>query len=407
MLTYLGLFRQRNFAFMTFADAISVLGDQIGWVALLWFAMVTTKHAGYMGLLGLAFGLPGVLLGAVVGNVFDRTSHKKVLVTANVLLGIVFVTIPLLYQVHALPMFVLFVLVLVAGCLTPFTTVGWMVVIPNLVKEGELGPANSIVETIWNGASLLGPLLGGLLIARFGATVAVFADGVSFWAAALCVFVVKESKQHFETRESEEPSQRSSFLHDTWDGVKTLYGLTSVWWITLGAVGFNLAYGQLEVSLPLFTHNELASSAVVLGSFWTTYFVGSLIGSAFSGLTLKGKRSGVIMAVMAMGWGLSFVPMLWVHSLWNTYISVALAGLLFGGYPPLARTTVQKLVPKEFMGRILGIRGSIIALGMPLGSFLGGAFGQWFPSSSVIGATGFVVVVLGLLLLSRRSFRTI
>ena len=407
MLTYIRLFRRRSFAYMTTADAVSVLGDQIGWVALLWFAMVTTKHAGYMGLLGLAFGLPGVLLGAVVGSVLDRVSHKKILVTANVLLGIVFMAIPLLYKVHALPMLVLFVLVLVAGCLTPFTSVGWMVVIPNLVTEDELGPANSIVETIWNGASLLGPLLGGLLIARFGATVAVFVDGVSFWLAALCVFVVREPQPHLETYESEEPNQRSSFIHDTWDGIKTLYGLKAVWWITLGAMGFNLAYGQLEVSLPLFTHNELAKSAVILGSFWTTYFVSSLVGSALSGLTPKDKRSGVVMAVMAIGWGLSFVPMLWVHSLWVTYISVALAGLLFGGYPPLARTAVQKLVPQKFIGRILGIRDSIIAWGMPVGSYLGGALGQWFPSSSIIGATGFVVAVIGLLLLSRRSFRTI
>ncbi|QRF23875.1 MFS transporter [Alicyclobacillus sp. TC] len=402
MLPYVRLFRQRNFAYMTIADAVSVLGDQIGWVALLWFAMVTTNHAGYLGLLGLAFGLPGVLLGAVVGNVLDGTSHKTVLVTANMLLAIVFMAIPLLYQVHALPMVVMFGLVLTAGCLTPFTSAGWMVVIPNLVKEDELGPANSIVETIWNGASLLGPLLAGLLIARFGATVSIFADGVSFLVAALCVFLVNEPKQH-----SEKPSQRISFFHDTWDGIKMLYGLKAVWWITLGAVGFLLAYGQLEVSLPLFTHNELASSAAILGSIWSTYFVGSLVGSAFSGLTSKGNRSGVIMAFMVIGWGLSFVPMLWFHSLWVTFICVALAGLLFGGYPPLARTVVQRLVPKEFLGRILGIRGSIIALGAPVGSYLGGTFGQWFPSSMVIGATGFVVVVIGLMLLSLRSFRTI
>ncbi|WP_238413491.1 MFS transporter [Alicyclobacillus sp. TC] len=369
MLTYLGLFRQRNFAFMTLADAISVLGDQIGWVALLWFAMVTTKHAGYMGLLGLAFGLPGVFLGAVVGNVLDRTSHKKVLVTANVLLGIVFMAIPLLYQVHALPMLVLFALVLVAGCLTPYTSVGWMVVIPNPVKEDDLGPANSIVETIWNGASLLGPLLGGLLIARFGATVAVFADGVSFWAAALCVFVVKGSKQHFESRESEEPSQRISFLHDTWEGVKTLYGLTPVLWITLGAVGFHLAYGQLEVSLPLFTHNELASSAVVLGSFWTTYFVGSL-----------------------------FMEHVYLHGFGRTSLR---------RLSTTSQNNRSEIGPQRVYGTNFGYSWFNYCFRHASWFFFGGAFGQWFPSSSVIGATGFAVVVLGLLLLSRRSFRTI
>lgn len=391
---------------MTIADAVSVLGDQIGWVALLWFVMVITKQPGDMGLLALAFGLPGVLLGAVVGNILDRISHKKVLVTANVLLGIVFMAIPLLYRFHALPMIVLLGLVLIAGCLTPFTSVGWMVIVPNLVKEEELGPANSVVETIWNGASMLGPLVGGLLIATFGATIAVLADGVSFCAAALCVWLIKKPEIHDATPD-EARSSLGSFFQETWDGLKKLYGLKAVWWITLGALLFLLAYGQLEVSLPLLTHNELARNAIVLGSFWTTYFIGSLVGSALSGLLPSGKRKGVIMALMVIGWGVSFVPMLWFHSLWLLYISLVLAGLLFGGYPPLARSAVQRMVPKEFMGRVLGIRGSIIALGAPVGSYLGGTFGKWFSASTLIGTTGLFVVIIGLLLLSRRSFRSI
>lgn len=400
MTIYLRLFRQRNFALMTVADAVSVLGDQIGWVALLWFAMVTSDHAATMGLLALTFGLPGVLLGPFVGNVLDRISHKKVLVTANLLLGFVFVTIPVLHQMHALPMIVLLALVLVAGCLTPFTNVGWMVLVPSLVAEDELGPANSIVETIWNSASMLGPLVSGVLIGSFGATIAVLVDGISFWVAALFVFMLKKTETH------EKPATQQSFFAETWTGVKILLELKPVLWITLGAVCFHFAYGQLEVSLPLLTHHELSRNAMVLGSFWTAYFVGSLIGAALSGLMPR-NRGGTTMALMAIGWGLSFLPLLWLQTLWITYMSLAIAGILFGGYPPLARTAVQRVVPKEFMGRILGIRGSVIALGMPLGAYLSGVFGHWFPASIVIGVTGVVVVTVGLFLLSLRNFRNI
>lgn len=279
-----------------------------------------------------------------------------------------------------------------------------MVIVPNVVSEDVLGTANSIVETIWNGASLLGPLFGGVLISNFGATVAIFIDGLSFWCAALCVFFVKETQTFIETSTSKErPSCR--FFKEVWEGLKLLFQLKAVWWITLGALFFNLAYGQLEVSLPLFTHKELKSNAFILGTFWTIYFIGSLIGAFVSGFLSKENKSGIYMGLMAIGWGMSFIPIIWWHSLLIMYVSMILSGLLFGGYPPLARTTVQRLVPKAFQGRIFGIRGSIIALGMPIGSYLSGTLGQWMLPSSVIGLMGVVVIFMGLLLISMRSFR--
>jgi MFS family permease len=281
-----------------------------------------------------------------------------------------------------------------------------MVIVPNLVSESELGAANSIVEAIWNGASLLGPLLGGFFISKFGASMAIFCDGISFWVAALCIFFIKETyifKEVVASRDA--PSQR--FFKEAWDGFKMLLRLKAVWWITLCALFFTLAFGQLEVSLPLYTHNELSKSAFVLGTFWTTYFIFSLIGSIISGLISKGRKSGILMGMMTIGWGMSFIPMFWWHSLLITYVSMLLSGLLFGGYPPLSRTTVQRLVPKEFQGRIFGIRGSLIAIGPPIGSYLSGLLGQWMSPSSVIGFMGFLIMCIGLFLFSHRHFREI
>ncbi len=406
--SYLMLFKNRDFRFLTIADAVSVLGDQIGWVALLWFATVTTKNPETVGLMGLAYGLPGVLLGAAVGGIIDRISHKKILFAANVLLGTVFLVIPFLYSLHELSRLTLLLMVLVAGCLTPFTSIGWMVIVPSLVSEEELGPANSVIETIWHGASLLGPILGGILITQFGSPTAVLADGVSFWIAAVCVLLLKKPATSESINPSfPQPSHKKGFWHDTWDGFKILYRLKPVWWITIGALIFNLAYGQLEVSLPLFTHYELASSAFVLGTFWTTYFLASLVGSAISGLISRRGNSGLWMSLMAIAWGISFMPMIWVHVMWMTYISMAFGGFLFSGYPPLARTSVQRLVPRVYQGRIMGIRGSLIAIGMPVGSYLSGSLREWLPSSMVIGYTGVVVMIVGLFLLSIRNFRTI
>ncbi|WP_284285368.1 MFS transporter [Alicyclobacillus fastidiosus] len=99
--------------------------------------------------------------------------------------------------------------------------------------------------------------------------------------------------------------------------------------------------------------------------------------------------------------------MIWDHALWMTYLSMAFGGLVFSGFPPLTHTSVQRLVPREYQGRVMGIRGSLIAIGMPVGSYLSGSIGEWLSSSTVIGYSGLIVVLVGMLLFTIRSFRTI
>ncbi|GIM46494.1 MFS transporter [Collibacillus ludicampi] len=390
---------------LTTADAISVLGDQIGLVALLWFVMVTTNQSTNMGLLALGFGLPGVLLGAVVGNVLDRWPRKMVLVGANVILGIIFTAIPYLHSIQRLSMVTLMALIVAAGCIIPFITVGWMVMLPNVVSTDDLGIANSINETLWQAASLIGPLAGGVLVTKLGAPVAILLDGFSFLGAALCLLLIKDPQPKRIPRET--LSNKSSFWLDAWSGFKYLYSTKAVWWITLGALFLNMAYGQLEVALPLFVHHELMSSAVVLGSLWMVYFISSICGAAASGFVRFPLRQGTLMAFMVIGWGVSLLPLIWFHSVWVGYITMALAGFLFAGYIPMARTAVQRLIPAEYQGRVFGLRTSIIGLGVPIGSYLSGIIAQWVLPSSLIGFTGAAIMILGVLLMLIREFRSI
>lgn len=263
---------------------------------------------------------------------------------------------------------------------------------------------NSLMETVWNGASILGPALGGFVITRAGASTAILLDGLTFWAAALCVGMAEIPVQE---RHIAEPAPRptGSLFRSARDGMKTLYTLRPVWWITIGAWALNFAYGVLDIGLPLLTHRQLGRSAWVLGSFWTTYCVSSLVGAALSASIVKKRGRGAMMAMRVIGWGAAFSVLLWVHALWMTYMCLTCAGLLFGGYPPLARTVVQQCVPTRLMGRIMGLRGSLIALGPPLGSWLGGTLGRWLTPSDAIGVTGIAVLILGCWLGSRDDFR--
>jgi predicted MFS family arabinose efflux permease len=406
---YKSLFRKRDFSLLCLADAISVTGDQAGWIALLWFAMITTHKSTEMGIIALSFGLPGVLLGAISGNILDRFSRKWVLVGVNFALGLLFLVIPCFYLFHMLSFVLLIVLVIAAGCLAPFTTVGTMVLLPKLVSEEELGPANSISEALWQFGSLLGPLLGGTLISIFGAPVAILADAITFWLAAICILMTRNLQKERSIRDPVHAKEKASFWRDSWSGLRYLYRSKPVWWITISAVFLNMTYGQLEIGLPLFVNHELSASAALLGGLWTAYFAGSILGTVQSGFWLQRSPigRGFWMVIMIASWGVCLLPMFWVHSIWFTYVSLSLAAFVFAGYPPLARTSVQQLVQPDFQGRVFGIRMSMIALGAPIGSYVSGVLANWLVPSSVIGIAGIAAIALAVIFFSISGFRTI
>lgn len=398
------LLKNRDFCLLLIGDTISVLGDQIGLVSLMWFVMLFTGQSEQMGLVALCFGLPGVVAGVFAGTLLDRFSQKRVLIMANIVVGTIFMLIPLLYYLQSLSMFVLLCLVTIAGMLAPLMSVGFMVLIPALVAKHKLQQANSLSETVWQASSLLGPLAGGILIHSFGAPLAIFLNGLSFWICALFVLLIDKDKLVKQTLLQ---TTKHSFLRDTWVAVKYLISAKAILWITIAAVLMNAAFGQLEVSLPLFVHNQLARSAVTLGTLWMCYSIGAIAGSSIAGIIRFPYPQGVMMALMLIAWGLCFLPMAWSDTVWMSCLVMGLAGFFFAAYPPMARTIVQRTVPDDMQGRVFGVRTSLISLGVPTGSYLSGIISGSIAPSITIAATGMAIALFGVLMLCIREFRTV
>lgn len=413
---YALLLRQPAFRWLAAADAISVTGDSVGWIALLWFVMLWHGHAYALGLLAAAFGLPTIVVAPFVGAIFDRFQQKSVMVWVNLALCALYVLIPVLSNRDALTFPTLLCILVLAGCLTPFTTVGWMVLLPKTVQPNQLDAANAVSEGLWQLASLLGPILAGVLIARFGAASAIWMDGLSFFLAALCIWPISVEKptdvgaaqSHLTAKTHGSDALHLGLLRETWQGVAKLFELPVVLYITLAALLLNTAFGALDVSLPIFVHRQLSVGAVVLGGLWTAYFIGAIIGSAAIGLLATSRfRRGWLLVGAVMGWGLSLLPLLFWHTVPVALVCLALGGFMFSMYPPLARTTVVKQVPESWHGRVMGARMAIIGIGVPAGSMLSGFANGILAPSLWIGCTGVVLVLMAVGLALLPSFRNI
>jgi MFS family permease len=393
--------RQRDFLLLTAGTGISTLGDQIGWLSLLWFVMLLTKSSLQMGFAGLCYELPSVAVGMFAGVLMDRFSRKRLMVMDNILRGLCFVSIPMLHWAHLLPFWLLCGMLVCAGMLAPFTTVGAMAFVPEIVPVDMLSEANAWDETLWQAAYLAGPLLGGILISSVGAPIAILADGLSFWACALCLTFIRRAGG------AEVSSGKGGFTTDLLNGAKALLSMRVVLAITLMALFLNITYGQLDVSIPLFVHEELHQTGSVLGMMWTGYGLGAIVGTALVAFVRMDGRQGFWMSVMVAGMGMSLIPMVWARGLWLPIILMWAAGFCFGPYAPLARTIVQKLVPDDLRGRVFGIRTSIIGIGVPAGSALCGVVLQTIHPSVWIGVMGVTILALGVGMLAYRGLRAV
>ncbi|MCY0876510.1 MAG: MFS transporter [Firmicutes bacterium] len=279
-----------------------------------------------------------------------------------------------------------------------------MAILPDLVPAELLSEANAWDETLWQSAYLVGPLIGGALIAATGASIAILMDGLSFWACALCLAFVKHIRGGFHDEDNPPGGGTYRFVGDIVTGVKGLLSLPVVLEITLVALALNWAYGQLEVSLPLLVHHEWRQGGAVLGILWMAYGVGSLVGTTTMVFIKTGTHRRLWMSTMIAGMGGSLSLVAFTHGFWIALLLMWSAGLCFGPYAPLARTIVQEQVPDGLRGRVFGIRTAIIGAGGPTGSLVAGWMLQFMKPSVWIGLTGAGILFLALVILAVRPF---
>jgi MFS family permease len=166
---------------------LSRTGDQLTTIALLWFVLDLTGSGVAVGLVLLCAGLPPVVTGPLLGRLLDRWPVRRVLIADNLLRAAQIGAIPVLYWLGRLDMPLIYGLSLAAGALLPATDVGVRVVLPQLVDEPELEPANAMLSIGDQVSALVGPAAGGVLVGLVGAPPVLLLDAASFLAMAAFV----------------------------------------------------------------------------------------------------------------------------------------------------------------------------------------------------------------------------
>jgi MFS family permease len=195
-------------------QTISNLGSSITLFALPLLVYKLTGSALNLGITIAAEFLPYLLFGLILGAWTDRVDRKRMMIGTDIARAFIIASIPLLYAFGLLAVWWIYVVGFVHATLTICFEAGQFAAIPSLVNRDDLVTANGRIQASYSGASILGPLLAGVLVTVVPLAALMLIDALSFLASSFSLALIRIS---FNTAEKRE---RTSIRSDVVEGLR-------------------------------------------------------------------------------------------------------------------------------------------------------------------------------------------
>ena len=374
--------RSPSFGLLFFATAGSGFGTYLAAIALTLDIYARTDSGLWVAALLIADFLPIILIGLLLGPLFDRLSRRRLMIASDLARVVVFAALPFVDS----PIGIVG-LAGVAGVATGFFRPAAYAGLPNLVPDDELTNANSLLQTLENIAWMIGPVLGGVMVYLWSPSVPYAVNAVTFLVSAVLVARIADS----QLRSQE--SLTSGHWRDVANGVRLvltaipLRTVLVVWSIVgLGSAAINVA----EV---FFVRDTLGAGeigyGVMIGATGMGLVVGSFLAApALGKVGLRRHYAGSI-ALMALGWGgAALSPAIWVA------VPFVIGGAAGNGAAIICnQILVQRGAPDRFRGRALStiMSTNYLVIGLAMGT--AGVVVNWLGPRWVMVSAAVVYVV--------------
>ena len=364
----------RDFRLLWTGMCVSLLGDGLFIVALAWQVYSLSNAPAALATVMAAMTVPTIaclLLGGVVSDRFDR---RRVMLCADCARAAALGVLAALSLTGTLKLWHLFLIGALYGAGTAFFDPCFDAIVPDLLPSAALPQANSLDQLVRPIAlRMLGPALGGVLVATLGTGVAFALDAGSFLVSATALLAM-HSHHRAAAPEGESVVRQIA--------VGLSYVRRSAWlWVTFAtaAVAYLLFIGPTEVLVPFIVKNDLRGGAGQLGLVFATGGFGSLLFALVAGQRGLPRRlitcayvTWTLATLAVVGYGIA-------HALWG----LMLTSLVFNSLETLGTiawsTAKQRHVPSALLGRVSSLDW-LISIGLlPL------SFALTAPVSAILG----------------------
>jgi MFS family permease len=379
-------FQYPSFVLFQTARFCIVLATEMQSVAVGWQVYEITKRPLDLGYVGLAQFLPGILLFLVSGHVADRYDRRRLIVICYVGFAVC-CSLLLFTAVHSVrSVSYIFAVLILLGIVRSFTGPVSRALLPQLIPEEHFPSAVAWASTIFQGAAILGPALGGLVYAFFRGAAAVYVLAVILAIAAVVCTLQINTRTKPRAREPINFTTVSAGLRYIWREK-----------LILGSISLDLFavfLGGAVALLPVYAREILLTGPWGLGLLRTAPGVGAAAMAIFLAHRPIRRKVGLIMLWCVAGFGLFTILFGLSHSLILSLIALVFVGATDMVSVIVRAVLIQVATPDEMRGRVNAVDMVFIGASNEFGEFESGLTAQWFGTvpAVVIGGIGTLVV---------------
>ena len=385
----------RNFRLFFFGQSISVIGTWMTRLATAWLVFRLTHSPWLLGVTGFAGQFPTFIFAPIAGVWVDRWNKHRVLVVTQIASMIQSFALAALAFSHHVHVWQILALSVCQGLINSFDMPARQSFLVQMVEGREdLSSAIALNSSIVNLARLLGPSLAGIVIAVAGEGYCFLADGISYIAVIISLFMMRVPATALRRATSSMFQQ----MREGWDYVASFTPIRDI--LILFAL-ISLMGMPYMVLMPVFAARVLHGGAHTLGFLMGAAGAGALV-SAFSLVlrrSVRGLTKMIPIAAIVFGVGLFLFGL--SHWLWLSLILMLLVGFGMLQGMTASNTIIQTLSPEDKRGRVMSYYTAAFMGMAPFGSLLAGALANWIGAPRTVMFTGSCCIAGGLWFWSR------
>ncbi len=389
--------RLRDFRLVFAGESVSLVGDQFHFVALAWLTLQLTGSGLALGGVLTAAAIPRAAFMLVGGALSDRVSPRSLMLASNALRAVVVGIVAALVLTGNAELWQLFVLAAIFGTVDAVFHPALNTIVPMLVKDRLLSPANALVQIMQQLSGLIGPVVAGLVVAAIQTGPAFAVDSASFVVATAALLLVQGGRRAApHSGDGARGEAPASLLANIGSGLSYAWHDPATRSLILLVAAFNLAFtGPLLVGLPYLADTRFGGPTA-LGILFAAWGAGALVGAILAGSIRRVPSLGLVTLLVAVGLGIGVAVVGNAPSLVLALPVMAAVGLGAGFINVRVIAWLQARTPEAMRGRIMSLL-MLGAVGLsPISLAVAGAIIDFGAVSTMFWVAGVMVVVAAL-----------
>jgi MFS family permease len=393
----LGLTRalaHRNYRLFFSGQSVSLVGTWITRVATSWLVYRLTHSALLLGIVGFWGQIPSLIIAPFAGVFVDRWDRHRILVWTQVLSALQSLALAILALTNTITVAWIIVLQVAQGMINAFDTPARQSFVVQMVDDpADLANAIALNSTMVNASRIIGPSIGGLIIAAVGEGWCFMIDAISYLAVIASLLAMRVEKKPLRARGAMLEELRAGFTYVAgFAPVRTALTLLAI----VATMGM-----PYTVLMPIIATNVLHGGAHTLGFLMTASGAGAVCGALYlaSRQTVVGLGRIMMLATLTFGAGLVVFGL--THVFWLAMLVLPFIGGGMMVEMASTNTILQTITEEHLRGRVMAFYTMAFLGTAPIGSLIAGVAASRIGASNTI-ILGGAACILGAVWLATR-----